>query len=167
MARGERLTNQPSAFSTYRKSEQCLRRSKDEGLPEVPNHLSPEQVEVLGGRGGVSHAHVHSVPIHTLLCTVTHLGGKWEEGANSWVSSLHPKGTGYAKGNWVSPRDGEEMCLFLTEDQKVNVWPVKRPDGSHLPSLCSNVVLSKHGGLQQASEEGEFPDGPVVKTFTV
>ena len=33
-----------------------------------------------------------------------------------------PKGTGYAKGNQASPRDGEEMCLFLTEeDQKVNV----------------------------------------------
>ena len=76
MARGERLTNQLSAFSTYGESEQCFRRSKDEGLPEVPNHLSPEQVEVLGGRGGVSHAHVHSVPIHTLLCAVTHLGGK-------------------------------------------------------------------------------------------
>ena len=157
MARGERLTNQLSAFSTYGESEQCLRRNKDEGLPEVPNHLSPEQVEVLGGRGGVSHAHVHSVPIHTLLCAVTHLGGKWEEGADSQVSSLHPKGTGYAKGNQASPRDGEEMCLFLTEeDQKVNVWPMKNSPGEAwwLPSaesVCSNVVLSKHGGLQEAS----------------
>lgn len=47
----------------------------------------------------------------------------------------------------------ERRCVSSSEDQKVNVWPVKRPDGSHLPSLCSNVVLSKHGGLQQASEE--------------
>lgn len=57
----------------YRKSEQCLGSHHDERLAEVTDHLSPQQVEVLGWGGGVDQGHVHVVTVHALLFTVTHL----------------------------------------------------------------------------------------------
>lgn len=57
----------------YRESEQRLGSHHDERLAEVTDHLSPQQVEVLGWGGGVDQGHVHVVTVHALLFTVTHL----------------------------------------------------------------------------------------------
>lgn len=63
-------------FFAYRKPEQSLRSDHNERLAEVTNHLSPQQVEVLSGSGGVDHSHVHIVSVHTLFFTVAHLSDK-------------------------------------------------------------------------------------------
>lgn len=57
----------------YRKSEQCFGSNHNERFAEVPDHLPPQQVEVLSRRGGVDHRHVHTVTVHALFFTVTHL----------------------------------------------------------------------------------------------
>lgn len=62
--------------SSYRKSKQRLGSDNDERFAKVTNHLSPQQVEILSRAGGVDHSHVDSVPIYTLLFTVTHLSEK-------------------------------------------------------------------------------------------
>lgn len=61
---------------TYRKSQQRLGPHHDEGFAEVSDHLSPQQVEVLSGCGGVHYSHVHTVAVHTLLFAVAQLDAR-------------------------------------------------------------------------------------------
>lgn len=60
-------------YCAYREPQQRLGSDHDERFAEVSDHLPPQQVEVLGGGGGVHHCHVHVVTIHALLFTVAHL----------------------------------------------------------------------------------------------
>lgn len=69
-------------YSAYRKSEQCLGSNHNERFAEVPDHLSPQQVEVLSRSGWVDHSHVHIVTVHTLFFTVTHLRDKTRQVSN-------------------------------------------------------------------------------------
>lgn len=60
-------------YGSYRKSKQRLGSDNNERFAKVTDHLSPQQVEILSGGGGVHYSHVHIVTIYTLLFTVTHL----------------------------------------------------------------------------------------------
>lgn len=62
--------------SSYRKPEQRFGPDHNERFAEVSDHLSPEEVEVLGRSGGVDHRHVDGVAVHTLFFTVAHLTDK-------------------------------------------------------------------------------------------
>lgn len=71
-----------AATTTHRESKQHLGSDHNERFAEVADHLSPQQVEVLGRGGGVDHRHVHVVPVHALLFAVTHLSDDEDESAN-------------------------------------------------------------------------------------
>lgn len=73
------------AGDPHRKSEQRLGSDHDERLAEVADHLPPQQVEVLGGGGGVDHGHVDRVAVHALLLTVAHLRDGEEESSTAQV----------------------------------------------------------------------------------
>lgn len=70
------------------------------------------QVEVLRRRGGVSHRTCSQCP-HPPPPMLSHI---WEgERKRPTVESAHSilRAQAMPKGTGVSPRDGEEMCLFL------------------------------------------------------
>lgn len=80
------------SYSSYRESEQRLGSNDNERFAKVPDHLSPQQVEILSRGGGVDYSHVHGVTVDTLLSTVAHLSDNRKDSALISLSQTGPTG---------------------------------------------------------------------------